>query len=172
MSAKGATAATSTMPRFKVYVYSRGVGSAQEYINEAGQEIATDTRASEAKTFRGPERTIASEFIVSAADVDEAEAIGHDVVRAGLLRAGAPVDTPEWRIIVGARLIDETTGRPVQPAASVTVVLGPDVRIIVTWDDLQALQWRLEHIQETAGLRDTSGSPSAKRGSFFWADVR
>jgi hypothetical protein len=147
------------MPRFQVYVYSRGVGSAHGYISQAGHEIATDARASDARTFRGPEGTIASEFIVSAADVDEAEAIGHEVFRAGLLKADAPADTPDWRIIVGARLIDEATGRPVQPAASVTVVLGSDVRIIVTWDDLQALQRRLEHIQEAAGLRDNLWEP-------------
>ena len=73
-----------------MYVHSRGVGSAHGYVSEARQEVATDARASEAKTFLGPKGASTSEFVVSAADADEAEAIGHEVFRAGLLKAGAP----------------------------------------------------------------------------------
>lgn len=161
------------MPRFKVNVTSRAdevtireengsthfVGSAHPYIAEAGQSLEADARASEARTYKGPELTVLSEFIVSAADVDEAEAIGLDVFRAALLKAGAPADRPDWKIYVGAIPIDEATGYPVQPAASVIVVLGRDARITITWDDLQALQRRLEHNQETDRLREKLWQP-------------
>lgn len=153
------------MPRFQVYVTSfssrsRGpAGSAWEYVSEAEPEIAADARVTEATTYRGPEGSIVSEFRVSATDRDEAVEIGHEVFRAALLKAGAPVDEPDWRIDVGARLIDETTGYPVQPAAMITVVLGRDRHVIVFWDDLRALQRRLDLIREPLGLRDNLMQP-------------
>lgn len=162
-----ATPASSepAMPRFQVYVLSfssriRGpAGSAWGYVDEAGQDVAADARVSEAKTFPGPEGTIASEFRVSATDEDEAVEIGREVFRAALLKAGAPVDERDWRIDVGARLIDEATGYPVQPAGSINVVLRQDIHTIVFWDDLRALQRRLDLIREPFGLRDNLMQP-------------
>lgn len=149
------------MPRFQVYIlsFSRSFGSVWEYATETEQEVRADARVSQAMTTRGPEGTIDAEFRLSASDEDEAVETGHEVFRAALLKAGAPADKPDWKIEVGATLIDEATDRPVQPAASIILNLSREIRMLVTWDDLQALQRRLEYIEETHNIRDTLWEP-------------
>lgn len=126
-----------------------------EYLSGVRQAIEADARRSDPETHRGPEGTILSEFVLSAASVEEAEAIGHEVFRAALLKAG---ERREWTILVGARL-------PLTEAeiakSNVIVVVTPHIHVTLMWPTREALIRRLESVEGTPRERGRLAAVSA-----------
>ena len=161
----------SAIPRFEVFVTARVLSEADrrehsrvhgfkstvevilaslEYLGGVRQAIEADARVSDPETNRGPEGTILANFVLSAATVDEAEAVGRDVFRAALLEAG---ERREWTIFVGAKL-------PMTEAelarCRIIVTLRPDLHVGFMWPIRQALIRRLEYVHGTG--REAAGA--------------
>ena len=95
------------MPRFHVFVVARlltestleFLDARATYFSGVFQAIEADSRVSDTDTRWGSEGTIFSDFVISAANLGEAEQIGRDVFRAALLAAG---ERREWMIVPSA----------------------------------------------------------------------
>jgi hypothetical protein len=97
------------MPRFNVMVVARLVTESTlelldaraTYFSGVFMAIEADSRVSDTDTVWGPEGTIISNFVVSAANVDGARQIACEVFRVALLDSG---ERREWMISAGGSL--------------------------------------------------------------------